>query len=162
MLGERARLQQVTAAAVDDVVLAAHNVLHETQVARSLRAEARDAADVYVARDAAAGDELGQRARQIRLDVLPDARAAEVEAERVERRGRERLAVLAREELVARKEGARELREVGRQKLVGVVESVAREELVARAAVVVQAALQEVLSQPLVEAEGVRGEVARD
>ena len=83
--------------------------------------------------------------RDVRLDVLPDARAAEAEAEGVERRGRERLPVLGGEELVAREERARELREVGRQHLVGVVEGVAREELVALAAVVVDAPLKEVL-----------------
>ena len=161
-LGERAGLDEVPAAAVDEVVLAAEDVLHETQVARRLRAEARDAADVYVAGDAAPRHELRERAREVRLDVLPDARAAEVEAERVERRGRERLPVLAREELVAREEGARELWEVGRESLVGVVESVAREELVAVAVVVVHAPLKEVLAYLLVEAEGVGGEVADD
>src|SRR3712207_3843527 len=108
------------------------------------------------------GHELGELARRVSLDVLPDARAAEAEPEGVERRGRERLAVLAGEELVAREEGARELGEVGRQELLGVVEGVAREELVALAAVVVHAPREEVLAQLLVEAEGVGGEVARD
>ena len=50
---------------------------------------------------------------------------------------------------------ARELRIVGRQELVGVVERVAREELVAGAEVVVDAALHEVLVERLIERERV-------
>ncbi len=55
-----------------------------------------------------------------------------------------------------RKEGARELRVVGRQELVGVVEGVAREQLVAAAQVVVDAPLHEVLVELLAEREGER------
>ncbi len=70
-------------------------------------------------------------------------------------------AVFAGEELVARHEEARELRVVGRQELIRIVERVAREELMAGAGVVVDAALREVLVQRLAELEGVdRGAVA--
>ena len=66
------------------------------------------------------------------------------------------LLPLAREELIPRQERARELRIVGRQPLIRVVERVAREQMVRGAGVVIEAALHEVLIDRLIEIEGVR------
>ena len=92
---------------------------------------------------------------RVGLDVLADARAAVADAIGAEQVRRVGLLALAGEELVARDERARELRVVGRQPLIGVVERVAREELAARRQVVVDAALEEMLVEALVELEAV-------
>src|SRR5690606_1076991 len=109
--------------------------------------------DVDRAREITSRYEHRERLRRVRLHVLPDPRAAEAEPHGVQRPIREHLLVLAGEELVAREELPRELRIVGREELVRVIERVAAEEAVGRRRVVVQAALDEVLIQLLIERE---------
>ena len=120
---------------------------------RALRAEALQPADVDVAGDRASRNERRQRLRGVGLDVLTDARPAEPESGGVQRRGREDLAMLAGEELVAREELARKLRIIGRQELIGVVEGVAREDLPVRPGVEIDPALHEMLVERLRERE---------
>ena len=80
VLGQRAGLEHVPAARVDEIALRAEHVLHQPQVAGALRPEAPQAADVDVAHAVARGDEDRQRRRGVGLDVLADARAAEADA----------------------------------------------------------------------------------
>jgi hypothetical protein len=68
--------------------------------------------------------------------------------------------VLGREKLIAGLERTRELREVGRQLLLGFVKRVTRERLIALAPVVVHAALREVLHELAVEPEAEFSEAA--
>ncbi len=72
--------------------------------------------------------------------------------------GGDSLAVFAGKKLVAREERAGELWKVCREQLVCIVKSVAREELIAVALVVIHAPLQKVLANLLAEAEAVSGE----
>ena len=103
----------------------------------------------------ATGHEGLQVLRDVGFDILPYARAAVANAERVDRARRISLTIFAREELVARQERSRELRKVCRQQLVRVVNRVARKELVALVAVVIDFELPEILIQLLVKAEAV-------
>src|SRR6185503_20133718 len=111
-------------------------------VGRALRAETLQAADVDVADERPAGHERRQRRSRVGLDDLPDARAAEAEAIAVQHLSGG-LTVLAGEKLVAREKLARKLRVVHRQPLAGVVEGIAREHLVRRVEIRVDAALEE-------------------
>ena len=150
VLDQASRLHHVLSAHVHEIVLEAEHVLHQADVDRALRPEPLETTNVDVTHDRPAGHEGPERLRCVGLDLLANPRAAEAEADSVERRRREHFPVLAGEELVARHEGPRELRIVRRQELLRIVEGVAAKKLTVVSGVV-DAPLEVVLVQPLVE-----------
>ena len=100
--------------------------------------------------------------RDIRFDILAYASAGVAASKSLKGAGRKVIAILDGEELVARQERARELREVGREKLVRVVKRVARKELVVVAYVVIEPSREVVLIDRLREPEVERGEPAAE
>src|SRR4051812_31450858 len=101
MLDQPTALDDMTAPGVDEIVRQAEDVLHETQIRRTLRTEPPHATNVNRAGDATARNELGQRLRRVGLHVLPEAGTAEPKARGTQRTGRVDLSELAGEELIA-------------------------------------------------------------
>ena len=91
-------------ARVNQAVLEREDVLRQRHINRGLWAEAWDTGNINVADLVSTGHKRQQGSVDVCFNVLADVRAAEAEAERVEGSGRERLTILACEELVAREE----------------------------------------------------------
>jgi len=94
-----------------------------------------------------------KRRVEIGFHALSDPRATEAEADGAQRSIRHHVPILARDKLVPRQEAPRELRTLGRQELIRIVQRVAREELMTGGEVTIDLALDEVLRQLLLKRE---------